>query len=218
MSGAGGGPRPLLLAVTGGIGSGKSTALAFFSELGAATLSSDAVVHALYCDPDVLAILARRFGGDVVREDCVDRRALAHLVFRDVSALAWLEQFTHPRVRRFVEEWAEKLAAGAEPPDLAAVEVPLLFEGGDMVELFDLVLLVTAPQELRRRRLAAKLTPEEFARRAERQLSEEAKAERSDFVYENEGSRRHMKEFVAETYAAIVAGAAARSEPEPAGR
>jgi dephospho-CoA kinase len=76
-------------------------------------------------------------------------------------------------------------------------------------------MAVTAPEGMRRRRLAAKLTPEQFARRVERQMSEAEKADRSDFVYENDGSRQHMKQFIAEAYAAIIAAAAAEAEEAP---
>ncbi len=215
MSCAGRCHRPPRLAVTGGIGAGKSTALAFLRELGAATLSSDDVVHSVYTDAEVQGALARRFGDEVVRDGRVDREVLGRLVFGDAAALDWLEQFTHPRVRRIVEEWAARQESQAEPPALLAVEVPLLFESGAMIDVFDFVLAVTAPEALRRRRVAAKLTPAQFARRVERQMSEVEKAERSHFVYENGGSRQHMKQFIAETYAAIIAAAAAEAEEAP---
>jgi dephospho-CoA kinase len=207
--------HPPRLAVTGGIGSGKSTALAFLRELGGATLSSDDVVHQVYTDAEVQGALARRFGDAVVRDGRVDRDVLGRVAFGDLVALSWLEEFTHPRVRKVVEEWAARQESQAEPPALLVVEVPLLFESGAMLDVFDFVLAVTAPEGLRRRRLAAKLTPEQFARRVEHQLSEADKAERSDFVYENDGSRQHMKQFIAETYAAIIAAAAAEAEEAP---
>jgi dephospho-CoA kinase len=207
--------HPPRLAVTGGIGSGKSTALAFMRELGAATLSSDDVVHEVYTDAEVQGALARRFGDAVVRNGRVDREVLGRVVFGDLAALSWLEQFTHPRVRKVVEAWTARQESAAEPPALLAVEVPLLFESGAMLDVFDFVMAVTAPESMRRRRLAAKLTPEQFARRVERQLSDAEKADRSDFVYENDGSRQHMKQFIAEAYAAIIAAAAAEAEEAP---
>ena len=210
--------HPPRLAITGGIGSGKSTALAFLRELGAATLSSDDVVHALYADPDVQAALARRFGPEVVGENGVERAVLGCLAFDDPEALSWLEELTHPLVRRIVEEWATRQSQLPEPPAILVVEVPLLFESGAMLGLFDCVLLVTAPADVRRRRVAAKLTAEEFDRRMQRQLDEAVKAERSHFVYENTGSRRHMREFIAETFASILSCAAAADDEARGGR
>jgi dephospho-CoA kinase len=210
--------HPPRLAITGGIGSGKSTALAFLRELGAATLSSDDVVHALYADPDVQAALARRFGQEVVRGGQVQRAVLGRLVFADAEALSWLEEFTNPHVRRIVERWAAQQSTLAEPPAVLAVEVPLLFESGAMLGLFDCVLLVTAPVDVRRRRVAAKLTAEEFDRRMQRQLSEAVKAERSHFVYENAGTRKEMKGFIAETFASILSCAAAVEHEARGGR
>ena len=204
--------KPPRVAVTGGIGSGKSTALAFLGELGAAVLSSDDVVHRIYTDPAIQDALRRRFGMGVVDGTRVNRAMLGRLVFEDREALDWLERLTHPHVRRVVEEWALAHEHAPQPPELLAVEVPLLFESGLMIEEFDCVLLITAPRDVRLERVAAKLTPEEFERRATRQLSEAEKADRSDFVFENTGSRRRMREFIAETYAAILSAAAAGDE------
>ena len=161
--------KPPRVAVTGGIGSGKSTALAFLGELGAAVLSSDDVVHRIYTDPAIQDALRRRFGMGVVDGTRVNRAMLGRLVFEDREALDWLEQLTHPHVRRVVEEWALAHEHAPQPPELLAVEVPLLFESGLMIEEFDCVLLITAPRDVRLERVAAKLTPEEFERRATRQ-------------------------------------------------
>jgi len=196
---------PPRLAVTGGIGSGKSTALAFLAELGAVTLSSDAIVHEVYASAEIVGALDGRFGPPVVLDGCVHRAALSEAVFEDEEALVWLERLTHPLVRRRIEEWARTHEASPEPPELAAVEVPLLFESGQMLDLFDCVLLVTAPADVRRRRLAVKMTPEDFDRRVARQMSEAEKAERSHFVFENTGSRTALRDYLAEVVASILA-------------
>jgi dephospho-CoA kinase len=204
---------PPRLAVTGGIGGGKSTALAFLGELGAATLSSDAIVHDVYGHAEIIAAVEGRFGAQVIVGGQVNRHALSKLVFDDPEALDWLEQLTHPLVRRRVEEWAAEQQALLQPPSLLAVEVPLFFESGRMGDMFDCVLLVTAPADERRRRLSAKLTGEEFDRRVKRQMSEEEKAERSHFVFENVGSRKRMKQFLTEVFASILAWVAVAEGP-----
>lgn len=196
--------KPPRLAVTGGIGSGKSTALAFLRELGAATLSSDSLVQEALDEPELVAAIGERFPG-VVIEGRIDRRAVAGRVFSDEQDLAWLEGLLHPEVRRRMEAWAAAQSQGRSVPDLLAVEVPLLFEAG-MADLFDAVVLVTAPMELRRRRTSAKLSKADFERRAARQMSEDQKAARSDYVVHNAGSAVRLCEDLAEVYADVLAG------------
>jgi len=167
------------------------------------------VVHEVYEHPEVIAAVEGRFGSQVIVDGRVNRGALSRLVFEDPEALAWLERLTHPLVRRRVEQWAADQQALAQPPSLLAVEVPLYFESGMMADMFDCVLLVTAPAEERRRRLSAKLNGEDFDRRVSRQMSESEKADRSHFVFENTGSRKRMKQFIAEVFASILACAEA---------
>jgi len=194
------------LGITGGIGSGKSTALAFLRELGAAVISSDDIVHGLLSDPAIIAEVVAHFGDCVVAGDVLNRPALARIVFDDARERVWLEGLLHPLVKRAVDEWARAQERAPVTPSLLVVEVPLLFETG-MDSVFDQVLLVTAPESVRRKRLVAKLTDSEFSKRTAQQLDERAKAARSDFIFANTGSRKHMKEFIAETYAAVIVAA-----------
>ena len=202
------------LGLTGGIGSGKSTALAYLRELGAAAVSSDDVVHEILGRSEIAAQLGDHFGPAVLAEDgAVDRPAVARIVFDDPEELAWLEGVLHPHVRRRLDDWARKAERARPRPPLLVAEVPLLYETG-LDAAFDYVLLVTAPPDVRRRRVAAKLTDSEFARRLEQQLPEEEKVARADFVLHNTGSRRRLKEFVGETVARIISAAAAGERAE----
>jgi dephospho-CoA kinase len=194
------------LGITGGIGSGKSTALAFLRELGAAVVSTDDIVHGLLSDPAIAARVVEHFGESIVDGDRLNRPALARIVFDDERERVWLESLLHPLVKKAVDEWARAQERAPGKPSMLVVEVPLLFETG-MESVFDHVLLVTAPEPMRRKRLVAKLTDSEFGKRSAQQLDEQAKAARSEFVFVNTGSRKHLKEFVAETYAAIIAAA-----------
>jgi len=194
------------LGLTGGIGSGKSTATAFLENLGAACISTDDLVHVLLSRPEIVEELRRHFGDKVIAGGDVDRAAMARIVFRDPEALDWLESLLHPHVKRLVDEWAKEQERLPSPPPLIVAEVPLLFESGFDRE-FDYVLLVTAPEAVRRRRLADKLTGAEFGRRSRRQLDERIKAARSDFVVDNSGSRARLKTALAEVYAVIIAAA-----------
>ena len=193
------------LGLTGGIGSGKSTALAYLHECGAAVISSDDVVHALYDHPAMIAAIQARYGHKVMSGAHVNRQALAGIVFRDQDELQWLEQLLHPQVQTAVDEWAVAQQKVRPRPAVIVAEVPLLFETG-METAFDYVMLVTAPAEVRRRRLTAKLTDSEFERRLAQQMPEDEKIARSDFVFHNTGERKALREFVGQTVAQIIAG------------
>jgi dephospho-CoA kinase len=199
------------LGITGGIGSGKSTALAYLRELGAAGISSDDVVHQLLLDEEIVAAVRAHFGERVLVDGAVSRPALAHIVFHDREALDWLEELLHPNVRRRFEEWAREQEKVRPQPALIVAEVPLLFETG-WADSFDHTMLITAPAELRRRRISGKLTDSEFARRLEQQMPEDEKIARADFICHNTGSRRDLKESVSEAFATIIAEAAERAK------
>jgi len=192
------------LGLTGGIGSGKSTALAYLHEFGAAVISSDAIVHELFSGGEVVQSIRAHFGDAVVDDaGVVSRPALAAVVFSDDAELRWLEDLLHPHVREAVASWADAQAKVHPRPALVAVEVPLLFETG-YADAFDYTMLITAPEDVRRRRLTAKLTDSQFSRRVSQQLPEEEKAARSDFVFVNVGGRKELKEFVGRTVATIL--------------
>jgi dephospho-CoA kinase len=195
------------LALTGGIGSGKSTALAYLGELGAAVASSDEIVHELYERAEIVAAVRHRFGGDVVGDAGVDRGALARIVFTDEGELAWLEALLHPHVRRTIAEWAGAQDHAAPRPLLVAVEVPLLFEGGFAAD-FDYSMVITAPAAVRRKRLSAKFGEDDLSRRLAQQMPEEEKLALADFSYLNVGTRRQLRDFLGEAVAHIVAAAA----------
>src|SRR4051794_961696 len=124
--------RPLAVGITGGIGAGKSEALKAFARHGAATISSDDVVHRLLReDEEVRGALIGRFGPRVILEDGeVDRRAIGEIVFENREELVWLEQLLHPRVAQEYYDWRDRLARLPEPPAVCATEVPLLYEVG----------------------------------------------------------------------------------------
>jgi dephospho-CoA kinase len=185
--------RPISVAVTGGIGAGKSEALAAFARHGAATISSDEVVHELYDDDDVQGALRERYGARVFAADgSVDRTAVGALVFGDADELLWLERLLHPLVMARTEAWREQLSSSPDPPDLAVNEVPLLYETGSEGR-FDAVVAITAPRELRAARAGVRLDERE-----QRLLPEDEKLSRADFSYVNDGSLDELDAFVAD--------------------
>lgn len=175
--------RPLTIGLTGGIAAGKSEALAAFERLGAATISSDAVVHELLETEPLLPRLIERWGRKVAPGGTVDRDRIGSIVFADTEELQWLEGEIHPLVGERIGAWLTSLP---EDTDVAVVEVPLLFEAG-MDGAFDTTIAVVTSDEVRRERAQARghtLVDEREAR----QLAQEEKASRAEHVVENDGS------------------------------
>jgi dephospho-CoA kinase len=182
----------VLLGLTGGIGAGKSTALGAFGRQGCPTLSSDAVVHGLYRDPDVRSTVVERFGPDILgRDGEVSRAALAARVFSDDIARRWLERLLHPLVGAAFERWHREQAA-LDPDAVLVHEVPLLYEA-NLADRYDAVVLITAPDALRHER-----SPERFEQRAATQLPEADKVARAEYVYVNDGALADLERWVAE--------------------
>ena len=174
---------PLKIGLTGGIAAGKSEALKAFARLGAATLSSDAVVHELLESEPLRERLAERWGPEVIADGGVNRAKIGEIVFADPEELSWLEQQIHPLVQKRTAEWLFSLP---EDTEFAVVEVPLLFEAGSD-KVFDTTVAVVTGDEVRRERAAARghaLVDEREAR----QLTQPEKAERAEHVIENDGS------------------------------
>ena len=178
-------PKPLSVAVTGGIGAGKSEALAAFARHGAATISSDEVVRELYEDPEVQTALRERFGTS-------DKDAVRVQAVGDIEALLWLESLLHPRVIERTEAWRDELARLPDPPRLAVNEVPLLYEAGAEGR-FDAVVVITAPPGVRAERAGERLDERE-----QRLLPDEEKVRRADFSYVNDASLEELDAFVAD--------------------
>jgi dephospho-CoA kinase len=184
--------RPVAVAITGGIGAGKSEALQAFARHGAATVSSDEIVHHLLARPEVRDAIVARMGHGVLAPDGeIDRGALATVVFNDREALNFLEALLHPLVAAEYLQWREQLAALEEPPAVCVTEVPLLYEtGGDA--RFDKVVVITAPTKLRRARSAVATEDRES-----RLIPDAEKVERADYAYKNTGSLEELDSFVA---------------------
>jgi len=180
--------EPLRVAVTGGIGAGKSEVLAAFARRGVPTVSADELVHQLIAhDPEVRSALEGRFG-------TTDRGEIAGIVFRDPDELAWLESLLHPRVAAARDEWL----AGLDAP-VAVAEIPLLYETG-RERGFDAVIVVTAPENVRRAR-----KPATIEARSDRLLPDDEKVTRADFVYVNDGTLEQLDAFVGEVLAQLEA-------------
>jgi len=186
-------PRPVAVAITGGIGAGKSEALYAFQKAGAATVSSDEIVHHLLrSDADVKAAIVRELGEEVLDEvGGVDRKRVGAIVFGDREKLDFLEKLLHPLVAAEYLRWREQLAELPNPPQVAVTEVPLLYEtGGD--KRFDKVVVISAPAKLREQR--RRVTRDD---RDQRLLPDREKVKRADFTYVNTGTLDELDAWVA---------------------
>ena len=191
---------PVAVAITGGIGAGKSEALSAFARHGAATVSSDEIVHHLLRREDVRQAVVQQMGNGIVGLDGeIDRGALATVVFNDPDSLRWLEELLHPLVSAEYLQWREALALLPEPPPVTVTEVPLLFESGAETR-FDKVVVITAPKQLRRARSVV-ATDE----RESRLIPDVDKVLRADYAYRNLGSLEELDAFVASVMSDLTA-------------
>ncbi|HXK15608.1 MAG TPA: dephospho-CoA kinase [Gaiellaceae bacterium] len=191
--------RPVAVAITGGIGAGKSEALKAFARHGAATVSSDEIVHHLLRRPEVREAVVARMGHGIVSPDGeIDRGALATVVFNDREALAWLEELLHPLVSAEYLLWREQLAELPDAPRVSVTEVPLLYETGGEAR-FDKVVVITAPSKLRRARSEVTMDDREA-----RLIPDAEKVQRADFSFKNTGSLEELDAFVQSVLAELA--------------
>jgi dephospho-CoA kinase len=190
--------------LTGGLGAGKSEALSALGDLGAATLSTDAVVHELLGSDELRELVVARLGAEVAADGRLDRSLIAERVFGDDEARKWLEGELWPRVGQRVAEWRQEVEALDPPPPAAVVEVPLLFESG-MEAVFDTTIAVVAGEDVRAERAGAR-GHVSVAEREGRQLSQEEKAQRADFEVRNDGTLDELRETLSRVLARLDAG------------
>jgi dephospho-CoA kinase len=192
--------RPVAVAITGGIGAGKTEALRAFARNGAATVSSDEIVHHLLRRDEVKQAIVGQLGNGVLAPGGeIDRGALGTIVFNDEAALGWLEALLHPLVSAEYLQWRDDLAALPDAPRVSVTEVPLLYEtGGDT--RFDKVVVITAPAKLRRARSDVAIDE-----RDGRFLPDREKIERADWAFKNMGSLEELDAFVKSVMAELTA-------------
>lgn len=190
--------------MTGGIGAGKSALVAALARHGAAVFSADAAVHALYEGSDVRDAVVARWGERVLGPDgSVDRGRIADIVFHDDDELAWLEGLLHPLVAREWMRFVHEQMQAAAPPAAIVAEVPLLFEAG-LASRYDATVLVTAPLDVRLRRVGDRAHGSSHAvERARQQLSDQEKAELADYVLVNDDGIDAVDTFADELLAQV---------------
>ncbi len=193
-------PGPPFVGLTGGMGAGKSEALAALERLGAATISADQVVHDLYDDPEVRGAVVARWGEEVAPEGRVDRAAVARRAFATDDDRAWLEGLIWPKVGQRVAEW--RALESQKNPRALVVETPLLFEAG-LESNYDATIAVVADEAIRAERARAR-GHEALDERTARQLSQGQKAERATYAVENSGTLRDLEQELSEVLAKLT--------------
>ncbi len=174
----------LIVALTGGIGAGKSLAAQYFSELGARVVDADQLARvAIERGSEGFDEVILRFGEEITRNGDIDRKALAEIIFADPKAKQDLEAIIHPRVRELFSEVVADLAAD----EILIYEIPLLVETSAAGN-FDLVITVEADLEIRKERLRKRgMFISEIERRIATQASSEERMALADYVIVNDG-------------------------------
>ena len=172
----------MLVALTGGIGAGKSTVLTIFEELGAKIGDTDLIVHKIYEeDKEVCDALLQRWGNAVINNGVPDRRAIAQLVFNNKSELEWLNQLLHPRVKENMKDYHS-------PAQITLIAVPLLYEVAWHSE-FDKVISVWCSKDIQQTRLLQRnWSIDEINARLKAQIDQDEKLSRADYGIINDGA------------------------------
>jgi dephospho-CoA kinase len=198
----------IVLGITGGIGSGKSTVLRMLADLGAQTVSADDVAREVLTrgTPACLEVV-RRFGEAILAANGeIDRPALARLIFDDSRARQALDDITHPEIIRRIKDLIDRFRSGTpEGKGVLAVEIPLLIECG-MEGMVDEVLLVAAEQDTQVGRLTSRsgITPEQAVSRIEAQMPLAQKVDRADCVIWNDGTLESLENSVRNVWEQIL--------------
>lgn len=205
-----GGPPTLLVGLTGGIGTGKSTVGGMLRELGAPVIDADDIVHELLAEGGAaVAPVMERFGLHL-RHDAggIDRRALGSLVFNDDGARADLEQIVHPLVIAESEQRFHAIAR-AGSADMIVYDAALLVEAGRHTT-FDRLVVVTCSRDVQLRRIMDRgdLSADEAGARIRAQMPVERKAELADHVIDNSGPWHRTRREVESLYGILQADAA----------
>lgn len=176
--------KPKIIGLTGGIGSGKTTVARLFMQKGVPVYIADDEAKIISSDPETVREIVSFFGDGILGANgAIDRAALADRVFSDPEKLASLDSIIHPKVQRHFEEWVSRNAASP----FVIKEAAILFESGSYRQC-DKVILVTAPQEERIKRVMLRdsTSREQVLQRMARQWNDEQKRQKSDYVIEND--------------------------------
>ncbi|WP_295880135.1 dephospho-CoA kinase [uncultured Bartonella sp.] len=188
----------IILGLTGSIGMGKTTTAGFFEEAGVPVYNADRAVHELYESKPVIENLSRIFP-DCLTDGRIDRSKLSKTIVKDPSKLAILEKFIHPLVRKKEKDFVKMHRDRGDP--LVVLDIPLLFEKGPDGRV-DKIAVVSATPEVQRQRVLARSgwDDEKLDRILSRQISDEEKRRRADFIIDTgkslDDARQQVKHLI----------------------
>ncbi|HMN25988.1 MAG TPA: dephospho-CoA kinase [Ignavibacteriaceae bacterium] len=179
------------IAITGNIGSGKSTFAQFAEEAGFTVLKADDISKKILDeDEKIKSLVIKEFGEKSFKAGKPNKSFLASEVFKNSTKLQKLESILHPRVIKSIEKSSAEILKSNK---VVFVEAALIYEA-DMEAMFDYVVLITAQRDLRlARKIKAGLTEEDFINRELNQIPEDEKKKRADFIFSNDGSIEELK-------------------------
>lgn len=191
----------LIVALTGGIGSGKSLAGKFFAELGAIVVDSDELARsAIERGTEGFNEVMVTFGDDILTDGLIDRAKLAAVIFAAPEKRIALEKIIHPRIR----EAFESLVANVPSGSVVINQIPLLVET-DGANRFQYVITVSAKEELRRERLLVKgFSSHEITKRMAAQVSDRERENIADAVLTNDGDQDSLLRQVENLYETVL--------------
>lgn len=194
-----------VLAITGGIASGKSTVAKMFESLGATLVDADSLAHQVYAPGTPLAAeLLQRYGNEIKdSQGGIDRKALGKIIFRAPEERKWLENKTHPATRKLIAERVQEARLRGAP--LVLVEAALHVETGYYKE-FDGLIVVHADPQIQIQRLRARdgMSREEAEQRLKNQMSGQEKEAFANWVIDNNGDLEDTKRNVRDLYGKLV--------------
>lgn len=182
-----------IIGLTGGIGTGKSTAEEIFKRLGAYVIDADSIVHQLYKQEHIKEKLKQIFTEDIFdNNQDIDRKKVARIVFSDKTKRKALEEIIHPEVNKYIDEWLNQIEKN-NPDAVAIVSVPLMIETGSYKK-YQKIILVYAPKELQIERLIKKgYSYEEAVSRINAQMDIEEKLKYADYVIMNTSTLENLE-------------------------
>jgi len=187
--------QKIRVAITGNIGSGKSTFTKFLFEAGYPVILADDISKEILAgDPDVREEVIKEFGAQSYQENKINKKYLAKHIFSDSKKLKTINSILHPRVRKRIDYLSKEYFKTSE---IVFVEAALIFES-NIEKMYDYVILITANKNIRMKRstMTKKFSEEDFIKRDANQMSEESKKKKADFVFTNDGSKDELKQKV----------------------
>ncbi|MGE7611581.1 dephospho-CoA kinase [Paenibacillus sp. NPDC101420] len=189
----------MIIGLTGGIASGKSTVSALLVSKGARLVDADVIAREVMLPGhEVLAAAVKQFGSEILSPDgTLNRGKLGDIVFQDPAALQALNNLTHPAIRREIKERMNSMEE-EDPKKLTIVDIPLLFESG-LENMFHEILVVYVPREVQIARLMERngLSLEQAEARLNAQMDIETKRNKADYIIDNSGELAHTEQQVA---------------------